>query len=868
MGHRDFTAPRAQSAAISAANETRSAKGAHGGGRLSPGQEANIRALAEVLGSEQGWWLWGPAGEGRSKGKQPCSIDADGAVSTYWRERPGLCLDDALAQVGETPRGNGQPVGGVGFSIKRATNARAVVLDFDHVIHDGVPGAVAREVLKRFAGTYVETSPSGNGLRVVCLAGVQGHGWPHKTAKKPLQGGSVEVYAPDNSKNKFFRLSGNRRDGHPQKVTEQAEALAWLVALEAQRHSGNPASKTRTRSATQGATGGAVGVVKAGNSKDAQWGVVVRWGKEVPPNWGEAAKPAKDIIRSFKTSAGMRPDSAIARVMRGDLGDDPSAIDTFVVCEAIRRGARSFDDVREVWESTPAWRDEKPGERPGYVESTIKDGLVRVTAEREQWLEEAAGGPEVFGRLAALKEAAQAKGVRLTTTAKGTRLTATLGNAKAILELDPDYAGCFRFNEFTGDIERTCSLSAFDAGACDKPGALTDDDVSRVRLGLEAHYRVAVDRDTANEAISAVAKAKGVAWNPLRDRLLELEAAWIADGGQPRLDTWLTRHTRARTDWRGAPLEDYLGQVSRLQLVAAVARVFRPGCKVDAQTALVGAGGVGKSTVWRALADGLLPGLFTDTVPNLDSDPAKLYEATRGKLIAEMAEGAAIRRSELNSTKAGLTSGGARFRKPYARHSEEVLRQFVLVSTANDMEFLPNGDAALRRRFWPVVVQGDERNPLDVGALRREAGMLWGEAMARYRAMCEAQGLQLSGAGVEADLPLYISERGNPQAYAGWQALLCELSDEGGPFADVLQQINSRWWHGAEGDGIVVAGVLGRMPTEGCTTREIGEALGYERGREPAGARQVAEWCRANELVGRKAKDGMRWWKSEAAPER
>jgi putative DNA primase/helicase len=94
-------------------------------------------------------------------------------------------------------------------------------LDLDHVLNPDTdeltPEAV--EVLARFAGTYIEVSPSGEGLRVWCK------GQPQRSGKCVGTVKWLEIYA--HPSNRYLTVTGNRY-GAATAVTEQQAALDWL----------------------------------------------------------------------------------------------------------------------------------------------------------------------------------------------------------------------------------------------------------------------------------------------------------------------------------------------------------------------------------------------------------------------------------------------------------------------------------------------------------------------------------------------------------------------------------------------------------------------------------------------------------------
>lgn len=163
-------------------------------------------------------------------------------------------------------------------------------------------------------------------------------------------------------------------------------------------------------------------------------------------------------------------------------------------------------------------------------------------------------------------------------------------------------------------------------------------------------------------------------------------------------------------------------------LVSAVARAYQPGCKADAMLVLEGRQGLKKSSALRALADGLITGVFTDEMSDPNSKDAAMQ--MQGAWIVEIAELDAFRRAEVTQIKSWLGRQIDRFRRPYGKIVEDFPRACVFAGTVNPLAHSgylkdPTGG----RRFWPV-----EANKIDLDQLKKDAQQLWAEAVHLYRA--------------------------------------------------------------------------------------------------------------------------------------
>lgn len=80
---------------------------------------------------------------------------------------------------------------------------RIVGIDLDHCIEEGTLLQWAQEIVDRFTGTYIETSPSGTGIRIFCLLP---DGFTYDTKTYYIKKGDIEVYIPGHT-NRFLSHS-------------------------------------------------------------------------------------------------------------------------------------------------------------------------------------------------------------------------------------------------------------------------------------------------------------------------------------------------------------------------------------------------------------------------------------------------------------------------------------------------------------------------------------------------------------------------------------------------------------------------------------------------------------------------------------
>jgi predicted P-loop ATPase len=182
--------------------------------------------------------------------------------------------------------------------------------------------------------------------------------------------------------------------------------------------------------------------------------------------------------------------------------------------------------------------------------------------------------------------------------------------------------------------------------------------------------------------------------------------------GTERLTKWLTTCL-------GVPSTGLANAIGRKFLISAVARVMRPGSKVDHMLILEGPQGILKSTALRTLVG---DDWFTDQIADLGTKDS--CQDLHGKWIIELSELSAIRPGEVERVKANI-SRQIDYRPSYGRRSGDMPRQCAFVGTTNAKEYL--SDTTGGRRFWPVLC-----TRIDIDRLAADRDQLWAEAVAAY----------------------------------------------------------------------------------------------------------------------------------------
>lgn len=286
---------------------------------------------------------------------------------------------------------------------------------------------------------------------------------------------------------------------------------------------------------------------------------------------------------------------------------------------------------------------------------------------------------------------------------------ATTNNFLLILRNDPALAGRFGMDEFEGKEAARCNLPWRKV----KPGMthLIDSDDAHIRHYIETHYKIS-SAPKLRDAMDVLMMENR--FHPVRDFLLGVK--WDGTG---RLDTLLI-------DYLGAEDNLYVRTVTRKTLVAAVARVMRPGCKFDNVLVLIGPQGAAKSTLVAKLGGPW----FSDTLHDVTSKDA--LEQLQGSWILELAELSALKRGDVEAVKHFTAKREDKYRAAYGRRAGKYPRQGIFIGTGNTREFLK--DQTGNRRFWPVDIHLEKPiHDVFSDMTFSEVQQIWAEAVSRYK---------------------------------------------------------------------------------------------------------------------------------------
>ena len=284
-------------------------------------------------------------------------------------------------------------------------------------------------------------------------------------------------------------------------------------------------------------------------------------------------------------------------------------------------------------------------------------------------------------------------------TSKDGRLPPNLANAMTAMRADPDLQALFAFDEMlqTPTVMRS------------KPRQIAEEDIFGLQEFLQRKGLTNISTATTRAALISYAATRR--YHPVRAQLEKLP--W---DGKPRLETWLVSYL-------GAEDTPYTQAMSPLFLISMIARIYRPGCKVDHMLILEGDQGILKSKVCSILSG---DDRFSDSLPELvHSKDVSIH--LRGKWVIEIAEMHAFNRAESTQLKSFLTRTHERYRPPYAAIEVEEPRQCVFIGTSNKDTYLR--DETGGRRFWPV-----KTGTIDTDRLEADRNQLLAEAVHAFKA--------------------------------------------------------------------------------------------------------------------------------------
>lgn len=282
--------------------------------------------------------------------------------------------------------------------------------------------------------------------------------------------------------------------------------------------------------------------------------------------------------------------------------------------------------------------------------------------------------------------------------------TQNAGNYKALLLNKDVVPHTFKFNEFSESIEIDGRLLK---------------DIDTVFISNQFSDIAGFENNTKiQNAIKEIAYNNS--YHPVKQYLESLE--W---DGVPRVETMFTTFLSAKDC-------ELYHVYAKLFMIAAIKRVYKPGCKFDNMLVLQGEQGNGKSTFCEKLA--VNDKWYNDNIIIADRDKDSLLYMQDAWIVI-MDELDAWNKADTNAAKGFMSKRSDKFRAPYAQNSEEHPRHCVFIGNTNDETFLKDNTAITERRYWVIKTEGNWETSRDKIKLMTPEmiNQLWAEAMAMYK---------------------------------------------------------------------------------------------------------------------------------------
>lgn len=285
----------------------------------------------------------------------------------------------------------------------------------------------------------------------------------------------------------------------------------------------------------------------------------------------------------------------------------------------------------------------------------------------------------------------------------------SLTNLKTIIRYDKTLSGLC-YNEITNQIE----IHAKPPWDRDETLILWDErDTINLRDYIASVYTLEYSKQDIEDYALYAADLRR--FNPIK-KYLESLPPW--DG--------VSRVSTLFIDYFGAEDNSYVRDVALKWAVAAIKRVYQPGCKYDNVPVLSGPQGIGKSTFFHKLGKQW----FSDSLTFTDmADTKKAGEKIQRTWINEISELNGIRKQDIGTVKNFISSPVDIYRAAYGRDAKEYPRRCVLIGTTNDDNFL--FDDTGNRRFQPIRVTGEGKyDPIKI--TDETVDQIWAEAVHIY----------------------------------------------------------------------------------------------------------------------------------------
>ncbi len=277
----------------------------------------------------------------------------------------------------------------------------------------------------------------------------------------------------------------------------------------------------------------------------------------------------------------------------------------------------------------------------------------------------------------------------------------TISNYIIYLTESSNYKGKLRFNDFTKQKEFDGrEFNDFDLNKL-------YNDIER-DLGLSTRYKI----DSALMEVFLMNK-----YNPIIDYLNSVE--W---DGEKRVE-------RLFIDLLDADDTELNRYMTKIWFIAAVKRIFEPGCKFDNMIVLQGEQGIGKSSICDLISLN-----FSNNVSLNEIGHKDLINKLNRTWIAVVDELDSFNKKEMSNIKTFISNTKDTARLAFGKNAETYSRHCVFIGSTNDSTFLRDNTSNVERRFWVIKCNKTKKDSRIFDILTDDyVRQLWAESVYYYR---------------------------------------------------------------------------------------------------------------------------------------